>query len=68
MRVRAIQTCFIGNRLREVGSEFEYDGTVEGVACLMAVEEEKPVEEAPASPAPSQPFEKKAKKKSSKRD
>tara|TARA_Y100000310_G_scaffold74983_1_gene71217 strand:+ start:1599 stop:1805 length:207 start_codon:yes stop_codon:yes gene_type:complete len=68
MRVRAIQTCFIGNRLREVGSEFEYDGPVKGEACLVAVEEEEPVEEAPVSPAPSQPFGKKAKKKSSKRD
>ena len=68
MRVRAIQTCFIDNKLREVGSEFEYAGPVKGEACLVAVEEEEPVEEAPAPPAPSQPFGKKAKKKSSKRD
>ena len=65
VKVRTSQTCYVGGRLREAGSEFEYDGSPTFYMSL--VEEEKPVEEAPASPAPSQPFGKKA-KKSSKKD
>lgn len=45
MLVRALRTCFFGNRLREAGVEFEYDaGEGELPSVLVAVEDEAPVD------------------------
>jgi hypothetical protein len=61
MRVRALKTCFVGNMLRQAGSEFEFDDSIEGSTVLVAVEEEEPVE------VPQTPAKKKAKKKAAKK-
>jgi hypothetical protein len=45
MRVRALVKCFVGNGLREPGSEFDLpDGRAINPDILELVEEEKPVE------------------------
>ena len=61
MRVRALQKCFIDNRLRQAGSEFEFNDSIEGSTVLVAAEEEEPVE------VPQTPAKKKAKKKAAKK-
>ena len=43
MLVRAIQKCFVGNKLREVGQEFEHTGEV-NPNVMVVVEDEVPVD------------------------
>jgi len=45
MRVRAIQDCFVDNKLRKAGTEFEIsDGQQFSLNVMMEVEDEAPVE------------------------
>jgi hypothetical protein len=63
VRVRTSQKCFVGGRLREVGSEFECD---EDPAFYMTVVEEEPEPEPEPEPDPAPKT--KAKKKAAKKD
>ena len=59
VRVRARATCFIDNKLRQAGSEFDYTGELSDI--LVPLEDEEPVE------VPQTPAKKKAKKKAAKK-
>ena len=48
--VRALQTCFVGNCLREAGSTFEHDGPIND-RVLMTLDGEKPVKQPEATKA-----------------
>ena len=61
MLVRAIQKCFVDNRLREVGQEFEHTGEV-NPNVMVVVEDEAPVDKPVAKKA------KKTAKKAAKKD
>ena len=50
MLVRAIQKCFVGNRLREAGQEFEHKGEV-NPSVMVVVEDEVPVDKPVAKAA-----------------
>ena len=59
--VRTSKKCFVGNRLREAGSEFEYDYDGDLAHYMTVVEDEEPVK------VPQTPAKKKASKKASKK-
>lgn len=43
MLVRALQKCFVGNRFREAGQEFEHTGPINPLV-MIALEDEAPVD------------------------
>tara|TARA_R110000824_G_scaffold60064_1_gene160948 strand:+ start:445 stop:633 length:189 start_codon:yes stop_codon:yes gene_type:complete len=59
VRVRTSQKCYLGGRLWEAGSEFEYDE--DPAHYMTVVEDEEPVN------VPQTPAKKKASKKASKK-
>jgi hypothetical protein len=61
MLVRAIQKCFVDNKLREAGQEFEHTGEV-NPSVMVVVEDEVPVDKPVAKKA------KKTAKKAAKKD
>ena len=64
MLVRAIQTCFVDNKLRQAGKEFEYGGEV-NPNVMVVVEDEVPVDKPVAKVAKKA---KKTAKKAAKKD
>ena len=65
MLVRTIKACFIGNRLRQAGQEFEYAGEV-NPNVMVVVEDEAPVDKPVAKVAKK--AAKKTAKKAAKKD
>jgi len=41
VKVRALQTCFVGNKLRAAGSVFDHNGVIND-SVLVALEDETP--------------------------
>ena len=65
MLVRTLQKCFVDNRLREAGQEFDYDGPIND-SVMVVVEEEVPVDKPVAKVAKK--AAKKTAKKAAKKD
>ena len=65
MLVRALQKCFVNNKFREAGQEFEHHGEI-NPSVMIALEDEAPVDKPVAKVAKK--AAKKTEKKAAKKD